>query len=836
MWTAAARAQSPGGGFTCQGGPDLCPIIGTLGNPQVNQIPVGNGQLGYSLITPSGDITPNPSTLGSYNVSGLHLGIQICSTSPCTAVMANVQCAASNGPIIIQLPGAAGTGFFSIIAKTDTTVNSCTVKPASSDLINGSSTPLTLLVPNQTVQLIDRTAGNWQANGYAAAAGGGLSITGTLNANNFSAINLNNATLVARQAPANLTLTSTCTGACSTAYSYEVSCLGDSGQTQASNPAVTSNNLPVAGNSVTVQWNAEPGCYNGYDVYGRVAGSIGLIGTTTSTSFVDTGSVVPGAAPPAANTTGTLKAFNVNGNVNGVLDAVVGGADPTGTVDSSGIFTFLGQEAALDHLAIHIPAGTYRISSVNWTNLGGLVVYGDDSPGYPTIVSQLFCQEASNNSGLCIDMSGSYYTRLDNFTIAAFAGKAPKALIYMAKSTAGIGFQHDWHGLTFNQVGGDFGLYNYGGGEALTCDNCYFNGTPNKAMVFTTVNNSPGFVSSFISTPAAPTSMTDVFFPSVDAATDGGTGEPFMFDTGPYAIEDIYISGYCNTLDGNNEPCIGDWGSVDTGSINSLKLDAFRNETAGGTAAGSLIALGTTSVRNMQQSALTWAPLSASANPAEQFNGDVLWSHINAFVPQGLETNNTIACGRDVLGVTIDDFYDASAQQQNNCPGASEIFGPFGQALGTGLKLTQLQLGSGPVIGTFPHPVAFTCTPASSTALGAGSQATLCSINTGVLPASQEGTYMLQAQGQVRFTSTAANYCEVGITNGTSTWVSGNAGTETGNAAGTPVVTATSLTASSAAQTWALVAECAGAATAVTSAGEIAGGLAGFMNLTVFPL
>ena len=105
-------------------------------------------------------------------------------------------------------------------------------------------------------------------------------------------------------APAAPTLASTTGTLVAGTYTYAVTAVNAQGETIAS--ATAQITLSATG-GVTVSWTAVPGA-TGYKVYGRVAGSLGLIGSVTAPTltFTDSGSVTPGAASPTTNTTGTL--------------------------------------------------------------------------------------------------------------------------------------------------------------------------------------------------------------------------------------------------------------------------------------------------------------------------------------------------------------------------------------------------------------------------------------------------------------------------------------------------------------------------------------------------
>ena len=105
-------------------------------------------------------------------------------------------------------------------------------------------------------------------------------------------------------APAAPTLAATTGTLVAGTYTYAVTATNAQGETIASTSAAIT--LSATG-GVSVSWAAVAGAA-GYKVYGRVSGSLGLIGSVTSPilTFTDDGSVTPGAASPTTNATGTL--------------------------------------------------------------------------------------------------------------------------------------------------------------------------------------------------------------------------------------------------------------------------------------------------------------------------------------------------------------------------------------------------------------------------------------------------------------------------------------------------------------------------------------------------
>lgn len=87
-----------------------------------------------------------------------------------------------------------------------------------------------------------------------------------------------------------------------TTFDYAVTALDSMGGE--TNPSLASALTTTANSSVQISWSAVPGAA-GYNIYGRIGGSLGLIASVGSSvlTFTDTGSTVPGMTPPVSNTT-----------------------------------------------------------------------------------------------------------------------------------------------------------------------------------------------------------------------------------------------------------------------------------------------------------------------------------------------------------------------------------------------------------------------------------------------------------------------------------------------------------------------------------------------------
>lgn len=113
----------------------------------------------------------------------------------------------------------------------------------------------------------------------------------------------------ALETPVNAAFSQSDTGgslAPSTTYYYRVSAFNSAGETLASaETSITTSAVAGDTHTVTVNWGAVTGA-TGYNVYGRSTGAelfIESVDGQATTTYVDTGAIVPSGALPSANTT-----------------------------------------------------------------------------------------------------------------------------------------------------------------------------------------------------------------------------------------------------------------------------------------------------------------------------------------------------------------------------------------------------------------------------------------------------------------------------------------------------------------------------------------------------
>jgi hypothetical protein len=150
------------------------------------------------------------------------------------------------------------------------------------------------------------TEGNTVVGQQGATGGPGsgtttFSINGTVNFNEFSGINLGGLWLLKQPPPSNVVATASCSGTCATTYTYEVTCLNDTGESTPGTAVTAVNAASLSSSNFNViSWAPNSDCFGGYNVYGRIGGSLGLLAnvpvTNMTPSYTDQGAVSGGAS------------------------------------------------------------------------------------------------------------------------------------------------------------------------------------------------------------------------------------------------------------------------------------------------------------------------------------------------------------------------------------------------------------------------------------------------------------------------------------------------------------------------------------------------------------
>ncbi len=132
-----------------------------------------------------------------------------------------------------------------------------------------------------------------------------------------------------------------------------------------------------------------------------------------------------------------LPALNA-ASTNNVLTPFAYGAKGDGATDDTAAFQAALNGAMSTHKALFIPPGyVFKVSQINAADQNNLIsIYGDASPtGFQSTIS---CNENARNTGICLDLTGSQYVRIEGIRFQ-YGGNYPLAVIRMGKSAGGNG-------------------------------------------------------------------------------------------------------------------------------------------------------------------------------------------------------------------------------------------------------------------------------------------------------------------------------------------------------------------------------------------------------------
>ena len=159
--------------------------------------------------------------------------------------------------------------------------------PAGATLVWAGQVPSTLQPPMPTIAPNTATKWTFTLNGsvlYGSLDGTppnatGFPLTANANFNNFSGVNVNSINLNQLNPPGFVSVTASCSGTCSTTYTYEVTCVSASGGETLPSASATSTNAAALdiGHFNVISWAPQANCNNGYNVYGRIGGSLGQL-------------------------------------------------------------------------------------------------------------------------------------------------------------------------------------------------------------------------------------------------------------------------------------------------------------------------------------------------------------------------------------------------------------------------------------------------------------------------------------------------------------------------------------------------------------------------------
>lgn len=262
------------------------------------------------------------------------------------------------------------------------------------------------------------------------------------------------------------------------------------------------------------------------------------------------------------------------------------------------------------------------VSQLNLTNLvKGFRIIGQNAPKSNQVtttpnISGFLCNEASSNTGVCIDTSGSWYWSLENLSILP-GTNSPNISLLLAKTTAAGG--NSQAGSLLNDDiynNGPYTIYNYGG-EVLKVDNTAIGGGATATLVISAANTA-GITSPFTTLGTAPQSMTvgdyddDVFsIPSGSAGIlfDVGSGSPGLI--GSQKFDGGYI----------NQQALGAFnatGSTTAYGLYGLTIDNMRDEAFAG--ASGYFFKSAVQVENFEFKNDTFVEASAPSVSTIQFN------------------------------------------------------------------------------------------------------------------------------------------------------------------------------------------------------------------------
>lgn len=444
------------------------------------------------------------------------------------------------------------------------------------------------------------------------------------------------------------------------------------------------------------------GQFAGYNTNGTVISPmpnpVGPGGTGQFAGYTSGNTIGPIPNPVLPGTTGQMAGYSANGSVVGPvggalpLDPINAGADPTGVNDSTAAFQNTINQAcpgapnANCTKPIHLSPGSYRVSSLNFTNLYGLSLIGSGSTGVSN--TYINCYEPTDNTGICLDFSGDIFHTIRDLAVQGVAGHDPQVMVMLAKTNLNNSDQLYWDNVAIlspsSSPGSDWGIYNFGG-ELWHCVNCQTVGQYNKGSILLSYANTPGIESSYATTENS-TSMTSVDL-HAGSFSSSGTGPAIVFDSGPAGVGDISVTGYCNTA--NNVPCFGEYSSADTGGINNLAIGPYFRHEPMGSSPGPLLELNYATTIGLKIIGASWDPaVSSVPGPAVLLNGSTYAADIDVNVGESVST--VVSCaggiaGHNNTGTVIHD-YNFVNYQHNTCPGAAEIGGMYGSSAGAEMK------------------------------------------------------------------------------------------------------------------------------------------------------
>lgn len=405
------------------------------------------------------------------------------------------------------------------------------------------------------------------------------------------------------------------------------------------------------------------------------------------------------------STTSSTVGASIGGRLNvtdGTLTGTAGAKCDGKTDDTEAI------QAAIDYAAYHdmvvyIPAGlgytACRVSQLNATNLvSAFRMVGESAE--TSFQSVIKCQESSNNTGVCLDLTGSQQADLSNIQFL-YGSNPPKAVIRMGKSTGGLhpdsygtlpqSSNGNGEGISTDHLyivgGGSYAVFN-NGGEVWSSWKDHFGGGSVAALAFSS-NRAPDVTSSWVSIPPTNESMSNVTLVADTIASSAPQTILFDYGTGG-TVEDVTIvGGYGQATAGH--PLIADRGK---GELRHFVMEGFREEPQGSDPYP-LISLTNPAVA-LNVNAM-YAAATAPTQPLMKFGSSVTSSFFNVIPgdsPRFYPTTEMTCTGSAQNTFIINYVNGSSDMPISGCGGASV------------LNSNRLSVPSIEVYGNFRHPPA----------------------------------------------------------------------------------------------------------------------------------
>jgi len=294
----------------------------------------------------------------------------------------------------------------------------------------------------------------------------------------------------------------------------------------------------------------------------------------------------------------------VMGSVNGEVNVMDYGATCNGSTDDTAAIQRAINTAFLsaNPVSLVIPAtgSACLVSQLNLTNQFGAQTNTSGSihitgkAGDFGQQSTIECNEASSNSGVCMDLSGSDWVTIDHLMITNGA-KPPQVTLLLARTARDLSFSQGFelHDVSI-RFKGSYAFYSYGG-EIIKCINCNFayvgkasrSGGVGKSAIVLSSSNSAGISSPNTILKTGWVSMSQSDFDSGSVISCQNLSGPCVeLDNALGMVHSNTFDGYYNLGVGataTTQAMIADTGS---GELHDIQLGPvkFRVETTGNSA------------------------------------------------------------------------------------------------------------------------------------------------------------------------------------------------------------------------------------------------------------